>query len=103
MPSRNTTDDPPFKTTLEPANSPIGSGVGIHPGRVVWAHNSKATAWDGQSGNWWDNASTDPRLVDAMISGSVQSLTGEKTDKLAWNALFRFFNPLGTLSPAGAF
>jgi hypothetical protein len=91
-PNRDTTDDPPFSTPAEPANTPIGAGIGIHPGRVAWAHEPKTATWDGKTGNWWDDANTDQRLVDAMISGSLQSLTGERTDGQAWNTLFKFFN-----------
>jgi hypothetical protein len=36
-----------------------------------------------------------------MVSGSLQSLTGERTDKAAWNALFRFFNQTRELGNAG--
>jgi hypothetical protein len=100
-PNRDTTDDLPFKTPLEPANSPIGVGKGIHPGRVAWAHDPKVATWDGKTGNWWDDASTDARIVDAMISGSLQSLTGERSDKAAWNSLFQFFNQTRRLGRAG--
>src|ERR1019366_4126025 len=39
----------PFKPSDE-ANSPIGAGRGIHPGRVVWVRDAKATSWDGTTG-----------------------------------------------------
>jgi len=91
-PNRDTTDDEPFKTPAEPVNSPMGVGKGIHPGRVVWVHQPKATSWDGKAGNWWDDASTDQRLVDEMLSESVRSLAGEKSDKHAWISLFKHFN-----------
>src|SRR5579885_3031030 len=60
-PDRETTDDPPFRTPSEPANSPIGVGQGIHPGRVAWVHEPKAATWDGKTGNWWDDGNTTPR------------------------------------------
>jgi hypothetical protein len=91
-PNRDTTDDPPFRTPVEPANAPLGTGKGINPGRVTWAHDPKVAQWDAKTGNWWDDSATDPRLVDAMMSTSLQSLTGEKTDRQAWNVLFKFFN-----------
>jgi hypothetical protein len=100
-PSRDTTDDPPFKIPAEPANTPMGAGKGIHPGRVVWAHEPKVATWDGKTGNWWDDASTDQRLVDAMVSGALQSMTGERSDKAAWSALFQFFNQTHGLGGAG--
>ena len=84
--------DPPFKTPTEPANSPIGTGKGIHPGRVVWAHDPKVATWDGKTGNWWDDANTNGGMVDSMVSGSLRSLAGERTDKQAWRSLFGFFN-----------
>jgi hypothetical protein len=98
---KETTDDPPFKTPSEPANTPIGTGKGIHPGRVVWAHEPKVAAWDGKTGNWWADGATDPRLVDRMISGTLQSLTAERTDKQAWNTLFQFFNQTRKLGSGG--
>jgi hypothetical protein len=76
---------------VEPPNKPIGVGIGIHPGRVAWAYNPKATLWDGKTGNWWEDSNTDPRLVDEMFSGDLQTLTGEKTDKGAWRTLFAHF------------
>lgn len=98
---RNTTGDPPFKTPAEPANAPMGAGKGIHPGRVAWAHEPKVATWDGKTGNWWEDTNTDQRLVDAMVSGSIQSLTGERTDKQAWNTLFRSFNQTRGMGGAG--
>ena len=70
------TDDPPFKTPTEPPNTPLGVGKGVRPGRVVWAHEPKVASWDGKTGNWWDDANTDPRIVDAMVSGNLRALTG---------------------------
>ncbi|MFB3777719.1 MAG: DUF362 domain-containing protein [Bryobacteraceae bacterium] len=98
---RNTTDDPRFETTAEPANSPMGVGKGINPGRVVWAHQPKATRWDGETGNWWDDEATDGRLIAAMLSETLRTLSGEKSDKRAWDSLFKFYNQTHKLSNAG--
>ena len=92
--------DAPF-TPAEPANAPMGAGKGIHPGRVVWAHEPKAATWDGKTGNWWDDANTDSGLVEAMLSGSLRSLTAERTDREAWRALFGFFNQTRKLGGGG--
>ena len=73
-------------------SAPIGDGKGIHPGRVVWVRDPAATAWDGTTGRWWEDSNTDQRVVDRMTSRTVQALTGEKTDKQAWDALFHHFN-----------
>ncbi len=81
----------PFKPSDAP-NSPIGVGKGVHPGRVVWVHEPGAARWDGKTGDWWDDANTDQRLVNGMVSSSIRSLAGKNTDKESWDALFRYFN-----------
>jgi len=97
-PAKMTTDDPPFKTPAEPPNTPLGVGKGVHPGRVVWAHDPKVATWDGKTGNWWEDANTDPRIVDSMVSGNLRSLTGAKTDREAWRALFGYARQVRKLS-----
>lgn len=71
---------------------PVGEGKGIHPGRVVWVRDPAATAWDGTTGRWWDDANTSQAVVDRMTSHTLQALAGEKTDTQAWDALFHHFN-----------
>jgi len=88
-------------TPTEPPNKPMGVGKGIHPGRVVWVRDPEATRWDGKTGEWWDDANTDSRTVDRMVSGMLRALTGEKTDKQAWAALFRNFNQTRNLGKTG--
>jgi hypothetical protein len=100
-PSRDTTDDPPFKTPVEPANAPLGTGKGMHPGRVSWIHQPTVASWDGKTGNWWDDASTNPRQVAAMLSSGLRSLTGARGDKEAWKALFTHFHDSHKLPGAG--
>lgn len=88
-------------TPQEPPNQPIGTGQGIHPGRVVWVYEPAATRWDGNSGNWWDDANTDPKAVAGMLSEALRSLTGEKTDRQAWQALFRYFQRTRRMPESG--
>jgi hypothetical protein len=76
----------------EGPNQPMGEGRGIYPGRVVWVHDPKATSWDGKTGYWWEDASTDPTVVGEMVSRSLHALTGRDSDAAAWDALFRNFN-----------
>jgi uncharacterized protein (DUF362 family) len=90
----------PF-TPSDAPNTPIGVAKGIFPGRVVWAHEPDAAKWDGKTGDWWDDANTDQRLVSAMLSDSIRSLSGKKTDKEAWDALFRYFNQAHGAAGAG--
>lgn len=35
-----------------PQHEVYGTGIGVMPGRVVWAHNPAAVEWDGK-GYWW--------------------------------------------------
>jgi uncharacterized protein (DUF362 family) len=89
-----------FKPSEE-ANHPLGSGQGIYPGRVVWVRDANATTWDGATGHWWDDAYTDQKVVHSMTSRLVQTLTGSKNGKQAWDALFRSFNGNHKLGSAG--
>jgi uncharacterized protein (DUF362 family) len=93
----------PVETWLpsEGPNNPMGEGKGIHPGRVAWVHNPEVAKWDGvteplavksATGEWWDDANCDPKICDSMVSTALQGLTGERSDKKAWDALFKHFN-----------
>ena len=33
-------------------NQPVGTGRGIHPGRVAWIHAPGVASWDGKTGLW---------------------------------------------------
>lgn len=76
----------------DPPNQPMGTALGIYPGRVVWVWDSSATSWDGKTGYWWEDRFNNQEKIDAMLSQGLQSLTGESTDRQAWEALFRYFN-----------
>ena len=99
--SQEKTGDAPFRTPSEPVNSPLGTGKGVQPGRVTWAHQPKVATWDGKTGNWWDDANTNAAMVDAMLSGSLRSLAGEKSDREAWRALFASFQEARKIGGSG--
>jgi len=88
-------------TPGEGANQPMGVGKGIHPGRVVWVHEPDATRWDGKTGDWWDDANTDGKIVRQMVSSALRGLTARQSDKQAWEALFRHFNQTRKLGDVG--
>jgi uncharacterized protein (DUF362 family) len=90
----------PFKPS-EAANSPMGDGKGIYPGRVAWVRDASATSWDGATGHWWDDANTNQKAVHGMTSRLLQDLTGRKNQKQAWDALFRSFNDTHKLGSSG--
>src|SRR5512139_94224 len=84
----------PTAAPTQPASASgnvLGVGRGIFPGRVVWVHNPQATLWDGQSDFWWAEKFTDQNLVSEMLSHSLCQLTGQTSDKAAWEALFTHF------------
>jgi len=74
------------------ANKPVGIAKGIHSGRVVWAHNPEAANWDGVTGYWWEDRFNPQPESDKLVASSLISLTGEKSEKRAWDALFQNFN-----------
>ncbi|MBN1999974.1 DUF362 domain-containing protein [candidate division KSB1 bacterium] len=82
-------------TTLDGPNEPMGEGVGINPGRVVWiwepdVTNEKCT--NRRNDYWWQEGNTDQKLVQKMLSEALQKLSNKKTDAAAWDAIFRNFN-----------
>lgn len=78
---------------LEGPNAPMGTGVGIYPGRVVWVHDADATdeTYD-NGGDWYTAERTNLSAVRVMFSKGLQELTGTGQDEEAWNALFMNFN-----------
>jgi hypothetical protein len=74
-------------------NQPVGVAKGLHPGRVVWAHDANATNWQGPGqGHWWEGSHTNQAAVDSMISGVIQGLGGKGSDAKAWDAVIKHFN-----------
>jgi len=72
---------------------PIGEARGIHPGRVVWAHDPQAIDWNGPGdGYWWQGDHVRQTRVDAMLARGVCELTGAATVGQAWDKLFRHLN-----------
>lgn len=70
----------------------LGEGRGIHPARVAWVHCPGVALWDGETGLWLEDRWNSQEKADAMVSEAVRTVAGEKSDKKAWNALFRNFN-----------
>jgi hypothetical protein len=81
-----------FRSSLfEPTLSSVGVPRGVVPGRVTWAHDPAAVTWDG-TGSWWNDANNNQAVIDRMVSRSIRSLTVQKNDTQAWNAIFKYFN-----------
>jgi len=74
------------------SNSPIGTGHGIFPGRVVWVFDPKVATWDGTNKYWWDEKSTSQIEANIMLGNVLKSLTGKNSESKSWDALFKNFN-----------
>ena len=87
----NGTDMGHFTPTDAP-NTPMGVAKGIHPGRVAWAYDPKAAAWDGKRGLYSDPDNNSQTRVNDMMEGVIIALTRQNTIDKAWDELFRTFN-----------
>ncbi|NQT76952.1 MAG: DUF362 domain-containing protein [Bacteroidetes bacterium] len=79
----------------DPPNTPIGIARGIYPGRVAWVWNPGATdeTCTNEPGDYWfQDDNVDTEVIENMLSKSLQLLSGEDDDSLAWDALFRHYN-----------
>lgn len=74
-------------------NQPVGIGKGLHPGRVVWAHDPSASTWKGPGqGHWWESTHTNQSMVDRMMSEAICRLADKDNERAAWDALIQNFN-----------
>lgn len=76
----------------DPANSPIGTGIGINPGRVAWIYDSQLCDQGSTSGWWWEDQRTDPEVARSMMTQALLNLTGIADTVEAWDSLFKYFN-----------
>jgi hypothetical protein len=74
------------------ANSPIGTGKGINPGRVVWVYDSLLCDQGSTSGWWWEDERTDPEEAQSMMNRALLNLTGIDDPVASWDSLFKYFN-----------
>ncbi|MEI6139871.1 MAG: DUF362 domain-containing protein [Mariniphaga sp.] len=78
-------------------NQPIGKGLGIYPGRVVWSWNPEATnekcTTSYETRDWyWKPTNTNGKVVGSMFRNSLNKLTGKTKISESWDQVFRFFN-----------
>jgi hypothetical protein len=82
-------------STLEGPNEPMGTGVGVKPGRVAWIYNRDATdenCTNTKGDYWFQDDNTNQTVVTSMLSEGLQLMTGETSDAAAWNAIFHNYN-----------
>jgi len=79
--------------TEDGPNQPVGKGVGINPGRVVWVWDSTATNKNAVNAFYLHKPeNTNQLVVSRMFADGIKQLTGKKNLKKSWDALFRDFN-----------
>jgi hypothetical protein len=83
IPARTGPDDGP--------NQPVGSAIGVNPGRVVWAWNPKATN-EKCNDLYFKPENTNQKVVSKMFNESVKKLSGKQKSLESWDAIFRNFN-----------
>lgn len=72
-------------------NQPIGTAVGVNPGRVIWAWDTMATKRDISTYHFLpENYSQE--VIYTMFNKSVKSLAGKSSVSKSWDAMFRNFN-----------
>ncbi len=84
-----------------PANQPMGEGLGIFPGRVVWEWDPDATDENctntrndpirGEDG-YFLAKNSNQEVIDQMMANIVMKLSGSSDIKSAWDMLFTDFN-----------
>jgi len=77
------------------ANNPMGVGIGVNPGRVVWAWNPAAT--NESCPNTISNAyfmakNNNQDTINKMMDDAIRNLAGSGTVQAAWDELFKNFN-----------
>jgi hypothetical protein len=88
-----------------PATTPVGTPVGIHPGRVVWVFDPNATNDNCDPDNfghgWFMAENNDQAVIDKMVTGALQSVSGQASPGAAWQAIFEFHNDTRGKGKAG--
>lgn len=78
-------------TPVFPRHAPYGTGIGVKPGRVVWAYDPDSVDWDG-FGYWWQPEHFDEAVMGRMVSDGIATLAGVSDAQAGWDALFRAHN-----------
>ncbi len=86
------------------ANNPMGEGIGVNPGRVVWAWDPDATNKSCKnviSDAFFMPKNNDQEVINAMMNSSIIHLAGTNTVEEAWDAIFKDFNERKTGTATG--
>lgn len=81
----------PVPQTMAP-NEVHGTGRGICPGRVVWAHAPGAATAPEHSDRWWDDSHTSQQACDSMMRAVITGVADRAEAADAWKAVFAHHN-----------
>jgi hypothetical protein len=74
-------------------NQPIGKGIGVNPGRVIWVWDPKATKAECiNTFEFYKPENTNQSVVNRMVVDAVKRLGGKTNLYESWDALFHSFN-----------
>lgn len=85
-------------------NNPMGSGIGVNPGRVVWAWNPDATNENCKNtitDAYFMAKNNNSTIINTMMDNSVKELAGKSNVSEAWDAMFKNFNERKTGTASG--
>lgn len=85
------------KMPIHISNSPFGEPKGIVPGRVIWAWNPDATNENctnvlSKNDGYFLTKNNNQEVIDKMFDASILRLSDKKSQKKAWDAIFKHFN-----------
>ncbi len=99
-------DNPAERGPEDGPNQPIGTPMGVNPGRVVWVWNPDATNENclntfESKDYYFKPENTNKDIVRTMIREGLSKLTGKKSIAQAWDVLFRYHNKIKLQSEKG--
>lgn len=85
-----------FDVLPDGANNPMGIGQGIYPGRVIWEWDKDATNENcpntSMSSTFFMQKNNNQDTINKMANNTIKKLSGKKTVKEGWDAIFKNFN-----------
>ena len=85
----NISEESHLNDNVYPQHEPYGKGVGVMPGRVVWAYDPASVTWDG-TGYWWQTDHFSEDVIRCMVDKSIAVLGNQETVEAGWNVLFGY-------------
>ena len=85
------------KEPVHISNAPFGVPQGVIPGRVVWTWNPDATNENctndlTKNDGYFLAKNSNQEVIDKMVATSILHVIDTKSQKKAWDAIFRYFN-----------